>query len=148
MIVDSPGEASTSSDQQERWDRQARHFESKVHFNRLCGVKVTTWTNESVVMHLPHVQQLCNSTDGLHGGVIAALADTCGTAASLAAVGAEGFIATVSMNISYLATAGTDVTATGVCIKPGKRIQVSEVRVRDAAGVLVAEAIVTSTLPS
>ena len=58
------------------------------------------------------------------------------------------FIATVAMNISYLATAGTDVTATGICIKPGKRIQVSEVRVRDAAGVLVAEAIVTSTLPT
>jgi len=108
---------------------------------------VTTWTNESVVMHLPHAEQLCNSTNGFHGGVIAALADTCGTAAALAAVGAEGFIATVSMNISYLATADTDVTATGICIKPGKRIQVSEVRVRDATGVLVAEAIVTSTLP-
>ena len=52
------------------------------------------------------------------------------------------------MNISYLAAADTDLTATGVCIKAGKRIQVSEVRVRDSAGTLVAEAIVTSTLPS
>jgi uncharacterized protein (TIGR00369 family) len=132
----------------ERWERQARHFESKVRFNQLCGVRVTTWTNESVVMHLPHAEQLCNSTNGFHGGVIAALADTCGTAASLAAVGAQGFIATVSMNISYLAAADTDLTATGVCIKAGKRIQVSEVRVRDAVGTLVAEAIVTSTLPT
>jgi len=148
MIMESPNGPSEHSVQNARWDRQARHFESKVHFNQLCGVKVTTWTNESVVMHLPHAEQLCNSTNGFHGGVIAALADTCGTAAALAAVGAEGFIATVSMNISYLATADTDVTATGVCIKPGKRIQVSEVRVRDAAGVLVAEAIVTSTLPT
>jgi len=147
MIVESPGDVNDGSVQQARWDRQARHFESKVHFNQLCGVKVTTWTNESVVMHLPHAEQLCNSTNGFHGGVIAALADTCGTAAALAAVGAEGFIATVSMNISYLAAADTDVTATGICIKPGKRIQVSEVRVRDATGVLVAEAIVTSTLP-
>jgi len=148
MIVESPGDVNDGSVQQARWDRQAQHFESKVHFNQLCGVKVTTWTNESVVMHLPHAEQLCNSTNGFHGGVIAALADTCGTAAALAAVGAEGFIATVSMNISYLATADTDVTATGICIKPGKRIQVSEVRVRDATGVLVAEAIVTSTLPA
>jgi uncharacterized protein (TIGR00369 family) len=130
------------------WARQARHFESKVHFNRLCGLKVTTWTNESVVMNLPHAEQLCNSTNRFHGGVIAALADTCGTAASLAAVGAAGFIATVSMNISYLAAADTDLTATGICIKAGKRIQVSEVRIRDSAGRLVAEAIVTSTLPS
>ena len=147
MISESPSDASGDAAQAARWLRQARHFEGRVHFNQLCGVKVTTWTNESVVMQLPHAQQLCNSTTGLHGGVIAALADTCGTAASLAAVGAEGFIATISMNISYLATAETDVTATGVCIKPGKRIQVSEVRIRDALGVLVAEAIVTSTLP-
>ena len=68
--------------------------------------------------------------------------------ASLAALGAEGFIATISMNISYLATATSDLTATGVCIKPGRQIQVSEVRVRDASDRLVAEAIVTSTLPS
>jgi uncharacterized protein (TIGR00369 family) len=130
-----------------RWEKQARHFETKVRFNALCGVRVTTWTDRSVVMVLPHAERLCNSTDGFHGGVVAALADTCGTAASLAAIGAEGFIATVSMNISYLAAATTDLTATGVCIKPGRRIQVSEVRVRDASDRLVAEAIVTSMLP-
>ncbi|MCU1365626.1 MAG: hypothetical protein JWN39_1265, partial [Ilumatobacteraceae bacterium] len=72
---------------------------------------------------------------------------TCGTAASLAAMEALGFIATVSLNISYLATATTDLTATGVCIKPGRRIQVAEVRVRDESDRLVAEAIVTSMLP-
>jgi len=139
-----------SSDQGDirRWDAQARHFETKVRFNALCKLRVTTWTDQSVVMVLPHAEQLCNSTDGLHGGVVAALADTCGTAASLAALGANGFISTVSMNISYLAAATTDLTATGVCIKPGRRIQVSEVRVRDASDRLVAEAIVTSMLPS
>ena len=130
-----------------RWERQARYFETKVRFNALCGVRVITWTDQSVVMVLPHAEQLCNSTDGLHGGVVAAFADTCGTAASLAALGAHGFIATLSMNISYLATATTDLIATGVCIKPGRRIQVSEVRVRDESGVLVAEAIVTSMVP-
>lgn len=137
-----------TDEQRTRWERQARHFESKVHFNRLCGLKVTTWTNESVGMFLPHAEQLCNSTNGLHGGVVAALADTCGTAASLAAVGAEGFIATVSMNINYLATATSDLTAIGVCIKAGRGIQVSEVRVRDSVGTLVASAIVTSTVPA
>ncbi len=139
-IGQSPGQA-------QRWERQARHFESKVHFNNACALRVTQWTDEAVVMELPHAEMLCNSTDGIHGGVIAALCDTCGTAASLAAVGAEGFIATVGMNISYLSTASTDLTATGVCIKPGKRIQVAEVRVVDADGKLVAQALVTSTLP-
>ena len=140
-------EMATVEERAARFAQQARHFESNVHFNRLCGLKVTTWTNESVVMEVPYATQLCNSGTGFHGGVIAALADTCGTAASLAAVGASGFIATVSMNISYLAAADTDLTATGTCIKAGKRIQVSEVRIRDVAGTLVAEAIITSTLP-
>jgi len=148
MIVDRDQAADAARRQAEQWERQARHFESKVRFNALCGVRVTSWTSESVVMHLPHAAQLCNSTNGLHGGVIAALADTCGTAASLAAAGATGFIATVSMNINYLATAESDVVATGICIKAGKRIQVAEVRIRDAAYTLVAEAIVTSTLPN
>jgi uncharacterized protein (TIGR00369 family) len=144
-MIDKDNEASRA--RAVRWEKQARHFETKVRFNALCGVRVTTWTDRSVVMVLPHAERLCNSTDGFHGGVVAALADTCGTAASLAAIGAEGFIATVSMNISYLAAATTDLTATGVCIKPGRRIQVSEVRVRDASDRLVAEAIVTSMLP-
>ncbi len=135
------------SDQSIRWQRQARHFESKVRFNAVCGLQVTTWTDEMVVMVLPYAEQFRNSTDGLHGGIVASLADTCGTAASLAAVGEAGFLATVSMNISYLAIATTDLTATGQCIKPGRRIQVSEVRIRDASGKLVAEAIVTSMRP-
>lgn len=146
-MSDGKNQKRPSSDPAIRWAKQARHFETKVRFNALCQLRVTTWTDKSVVMVLPYAEQLCNSTDGLHGGVVAALADTCGTAASLAAVGAEGFIATLSMNISYLATAATDLTATAVCIKPGRRIQVSEVRVRDAAQHLVAEAIVTSMLP-
>jgi uncharacterized protein (TIGR00369 family) len=131
-----------------RWDRQARHFASRVHFNRACKIEVVQWDDSQVVVRLPHAEWLCNSTDGFHGGVVASLADTCGTAASLVAVGAEGFIATISMNISYLAVATTDITASGICIKPGKRVQVAEVRVRDISDRLVAEAIVTSTLPS
>ena len=148
VAADDPALAADLVERQSRWARQAHHFQTRVHFNNLIGLRVTSWTDESVVMQLAHAQQLCNSTDGFHGGVIAALADTCGTAASLVAVGVEGFVATVSMNISYLASATTDLTATGVCIKPGRRIQVAEVRVHDSDGVLVAEAIVTSTLPS
>ncbi len=106
---------------------------------------VEQWDDQAVVMLLPHEEWKCNSTDGIHGGVIAALADTCGTAASLAAIGGTGFIATVSMQINYLATATTDLRATAVCIKPGRRIQVAEVRVTDVHGKLVADASVTST---
>ena len=139
---------SDQDEEQARWARQVRHFESRVHFNRHCGIKVRQWDSTQVVMDLAHAEWLCNSTNGFHGGVVASLADTCGTAASLAAIGAEGFIATISMNINYVAVATSDLTATGVCIKPGRRIQVAEVDVRDVADRLIAYAIVTSTLPS
>jgi uncharacterized protein (TIGR00369 family) len=131
-----------------RWAAHARHFESRVHFNRTSGIRVERWDDQAVVMHLPHDEWKCNSTTGLHGGVIAALADTCGTAASLAATAGTGFIATVSMQINYLAVAETSVAATGVCIKPGQRIQVSEVKISDESGRLVASATVTSMQPS
>ena len=130
-----------------RWEKQARHFETRVRFNATCGLEVTPWTDTAVVMRLPWSEALCNSTDGIHGGAVAALADTCGTAAALAAIGGQGFIATVSMNISYLSTATTDLVATGVCIKPGKRIQVTDVRVCDTNDKLVAQATVTSLVP-
>lgn len=132
---------------QQRWQRQAHHFATRVHFNRSCGLRVDRWDNQQVTMTIAHREDLCNSTTGFHGGIIGALADTCGTAASLAAIGASGFIATVSMNINYLAAATSDITATGVCIKPGRRLQVAEVRIVDSVGKLVAEAIVTSMLP-
>ena len=129
------------------WDRQARHFATKVHFNRSIGVKITQWRPEGVVMELAHAEWLCNSGTGMHGGVISSLADTCGTAASLAACGADGFISTVTMTINYLAAATTDLVATGICVKPGRRIQVSDVKVHDTGGKLIATAVVTSTLP-
>ncbi len=132
---------------EERWAVQARHFQTSVHFNRAAGLKVERWDDEAVVMSLPYEEWKCNSTTGLHGGVIAALADTCGTAAALAAIGATGFIATVSMNINYLAVAESTVMATGVCVKPGRRIQVSEVKITDQAGNIVAAASVSTMQP-
>lgn len=132
---------------QQRWAKQAHHFETNVHFNRTCKLKVDRWDDQTVIMTLPHEEWKCNSTESFHGGVIASLADTCGSAASLAAIGGTGYIATVSMQINYLNPATTSVTATGVCIKRGKRLQVAEVKVVDANGKLVADATVTTMQP-
>jgi uncharacterized protein (TIGR00369 family) len=132
---------------EESWAKSAHHFQQNVHFNRSTGMRVERWDDQAVVMTLPYEEWKCNSTTGIHGGMVAALADTCGTAAALAAIGTVGFIATVSMQINYLAVAESDVTATATCIKPGRRIQVSEVKITDATGRLVAHATVTSMIP-
>lgn len=132
---------------EQSWAKNAQHFQQNVHFNRSTGMLVERWDDQAVVMTLPYEQWKCNSTTGMHGGMVAALADTCGTAAALAATGTVGFIATVSMQINYLAVAESDVTATATCIKPGRRIQVSEVKLTDVTGRLVASATVTSMIP-
>jgi acyl-coenzyme A thioesterase PaaI-like protein len=105
--------------QEERWQRQARHWESGVRFNKASGARVRHWDADKVVMEFPHTEWLCNSTDGFHGGAVAALADTCRTGASLAASGAEGFIATK-------AGAGTLVGETALSLKEAKPLPASD----------------------
>jgi len=141
-----PAPTPTDADRQ-RWAKQMEHWTRRVNFNRSCGMTVSQWDRDGVVMHLPHSENLCNSTNGIHGGVVSALADTCGTGASLAAIDFEGFIATVSLNVNYLAPALTDLKATARCVKPGRRIQLSRVDVHDVNGRLVAEATVTNMIP-
>ena len=139
--------ADATEEDRARWMRQATHFAERVSFNKACGLKVTRWDPHAVVMELPYAEWLCNSTHGVHGGVISALADTCGTAASLATLGTEGFIATVSMNVNYLSVATTDLIATGTCVKAGRRVQAAEVKIHDRNHKLIASATVTSMIP-
>ena len=124
------------SDDTTRWAAQARHFETNVHFNKAAGLRVERWDDQQVVMVMPHEEWKCNSTTGFHGGVIAALADTCGTAASLAAIGGTGFIATVPMQINYLSVADSTVTSPA-CDQAGQAHPGVRGEDTDAAGKLV-----------
>jgi uncharacterized protein (TIGR00369 family) len=82
--------------------------------------------------------------DVVHGGVIAALADTAAAIAvyTVVPVGAE--IATVELKINYLsAVPGGKIKAIGEVLRAGRNFVIAECEVIDAKGKLAAKALMT-----
>ena len=109
------------------------------------GITVDEWSPDEVHLRLPFRAELTNDGSVYHGGAVASLMDTAGAAAVWAGhdfdKGARA--ATVSMTINYTgAGRDGDLVAEAVCVKRGKDLAFSEIRVRDAEG----KPIATGTL--
>ena len=92
-------------------------------------------------LRMPVLEAHQNSIGTVHGGVLAALADTaCGIAyLSLAAPG-SGFV-TANLNINYIgAPAGDFIEASAEVVASRKRMAFAEVVLTDASGAQVAHA--------
>ncbi len=80
----------------------------------------------------------------VHGGIVAALADTAGALAIYMALPRGAHMATVELKINYLEpVAQGKVSAEGRMLRLGKNFAVSECEVRDDAGRLTAKALLT-----
>lgn len=80
----------------------------------------------------------------VHGGVIAALADTAGGLATYMACPRGTRVATIEMKINYLeAVEGGHVTAEATVVRKGAHIAVVDCDVRDANRRLVGKALMT-----
>jgi uncharacterized protein (TIGR00369 family) len=89
----------------------------------------------------PHHRQIHGV---VHGGVIGALADTAGGLATYMAVPRGTRVATVEMKINFLeAVEKGTVTAEARVLRRGRNFAVVDCDVRDAAGQLVAKALMT-----
>jgi uncharacterized protein (TIGR00369 family) len=111
------------------------------------GLRITVeeWSPEGARLRLPFAPELTNDGQAFHGGVIASLVDTAGAAAVWAGHDfAKGMrAATVSLTVNYTgAGRGTDLVADAVCVKRGKDLAFSEIRVADTDG----RGIATATL--
>lgn len=107
------------------------------------GILIEEWSPHGVRFRLHFAEQLSNDGVVYHGGAIASLVDTTGAAAVWAGhdfdKGARA--ATVSMTINYLgAGRQSDLLAEARCVKRGKDLAFSEIRVSDADGRPVATA--------
>lgn len=105
------------------------------------GMHAEEWSDGGVRICLPFDKRLSNDGRVFHGGAIASLMDTAGAAAVWAGhdfdKGAKA--ATVNMAISYLGAAyENDLVAEGRCVKRGKELSFSEIRITDADGKPVA----------
>jgi uncharacterized protein (TIGR00369 family) len=84
---------------------------------------------------------------GIHGGVLAALADTAVAMAVFTLVPASTRIATVEMKINYLAPHQRGrLRARAAVLRLGKRLAVGEAEIRDRKRQLIAKSLMTYSL--
>lgn len=116
---------------------------------RLFGLKLEVAEPGRAVVVMP-VRHRHKQVHGVvHGGVIAALADTAGGLAVYMSVPRGTRVATVEMKINFLeAVEEGTLTAEARVLRLGKNFAVVETEVRDASKCLAAKALMTFSLNS
>jgi uncharacterized protein (TIGR00369 family) len=90
---------------------------------------------------LPHHRNLVG---GLHGGVLAILADTATGVAMHSAIYPERTHVTVQLDLHFVSKPASDrIVATGTAVRAGRRIGYAEAEISDEAGTPVARASAT-----
>jgi uncharacterized protein (TIGR00369 family) len=154
--LDSADQPADIADAVERDDRVARLrarfrdiWQNDIPFNAALGLTITRWEPDGARLELPLAAWLLNGVGTVHGGVIAALADTAAGAAIMAGndYAAKQSPSTVSITVHYLnAASGTRLVADATCTKRGKRVLHCNVHISDDHGRVIADAIVSSTM--
>jgi len=126
--------------EQTKWRERMRKLMVGTRFIASLGVTVVTWEPAEVVLRVPFDEKLTNDGKEYHGGAIAALMDTAGAAAVWAGHDYDKGLraSTVSMTVNYVGRAQGDLLATARCVKRGRDLNFSEIRVADTNGTLVA----------
>jgi uncharacterized protein (TIGR00369 family) len=130
-----------TEEEQQKARQAVRTFMFKTPYIENMGMEPEVWSGEGVRIRLPFDKKLSNDGRVFHGGAIASLMDTAGAAAVWAGhdfdKGAKA--ATVNMAINYLGAAyESDLIAEAKCVKRGKELAFSEIRITDANGKPVA----------
>lgn len=115
---------------------------TRVPFTQTVGLELLDWSEPDLaVVKMPFSPTLDNSGGSPHGGAIATLIDTAGSAAAWNGhdynLGTRG--ATVTMTVNYTGTArGETLIATGRCVRRAKELNFTEVSVVSESGKTVA----------
>jgi uncharacterized protein (TIGR00369 family) len=115
----------------------------------LLGIRIGSLGDGEAVLQLPYRHELTTIGDTVHGGAIAALADTAVMAACWCGAPPPDNLrgSTVDLTVHYLAPASaSDLTATARVLRRGRKICHAEVSVTDAAGTVVAHGVGTYQL--
>lgn len=130
------------SDEEQAARRQAaRDFMLDTPYIAGLGMQVERWDEDGVRLRLPFDPRFTNNGKTYHGGAVASLVDTTGAAAVWAGhdfdKGARA--ATVSMTLNYTGSArSVDLIGEATCVRRGRDLSFSEIRVSDPDGKLVA----------
>ena len=120
------------------------HRISMSPLGRLLGFELVEWAPERVVIKMPFREDITTVGDLVHGGAIAALADTTATAVAWSGVDPgspprRG--TTVTLAVDFVAGArGRDLLAEGTVARRGRTLCFCNVAVLNSEGELVAQA--------
>lgn len=132
-------------------EHAARRIEDEIRervaastFHASIGITVEHVYEGSVELRLEAGPDHANLQGTVHGGVLAALADTAAGLAVRSAIPPGSRHVSVNLDVQYLAPAGMGtLLATGRVVRLGRRIAFAEADVTDAAGQIVSRAQVT-----
>jgi uncharacterized protein (TIGR00369 family) len=110
-------------------------------FQRWAGLELVSLSVGSAEFALDLLPNHRNLRGGIHGGLLAILADTATGVAMHAALWPERTHVTVQLDLHFLGQAATDrITARGRVLRAGRRIGFADAEIADAQGTLVATA--------
>lgn len=119
---------------------------SRVRAVRMLGMKLDKLSPGRAVLTLD-TRPRHTHAEGIHGGVLAALADTALAMAILTRVSSLASISTVEMKINYLARHQRGrLRADARLLRLGQRLAVGEVEIRNSARELVAKSLLTYSI--
>ena len=125
-----------SPDLQERLAFVRKIMAEIIPFNRELGIEVVDLAEGHAVLGLPFRPELIGDPmrPALHGGVISALADTCGGAAVWTAIGKEDRVSTIDLRVDYLLPGPPErILAEADVLRVGNHVGVAAIRVYAAA---------------
>jgi uncharacterized protein (TIGR00369 family) len=112
-----------------------------IPFASLLGIRLRTRSPGHVVLELELREELTNSADTAHGGVLMTLADVAMSVAARTASPDVSFAITMEMKTSFIATCSGLLVAQARCLHAARTVAFCEAEVReDASGKLVARA--------
>jgi uncharacterized protein (TIGR00369 family) len=108
-----------------------RFMDEEIPFNREIGIKVVELSPGRAVLGIAYRPALIGDPvrPALHGGVISALADTCGGAAVWTAIGDADRCSTIDIRIDYLRPGRLETLhAAAEVLRVGNRVGVTSIR--------------------
>lgn len=115
------------------------------------GLELEPWTQKGRSRgRFAITPAVLNPNEGVHGGAVAALADSTAAHAVRSVLGdVKAVIFTVELSLTFLRPlTGSRVKAEGEALRVGRRLAFAEVHVHDDVGQLCATAKVTFSIPS
>jgi uncharacterized protein (TIGR00369 family) len=121
-----------------------REFANQVPMYKLIGMEVVEAGPGFSRFRLPFRKELTQPFGVMHGGALAAVADSAVAIALWGLLGADKTFTTIELKINYIAPVSSgDVIAEGNIIHCGRRTAIGEVTLKDSSGRLVGKCLAT-----